>query len=446
MSRNIASSLSAKPIPFRPEDISIENRTTVNPTQVFDLAALQVKNIFPSRQTSIRQKSNFAYDSKTEIRSKLFTNLVNTIDLREIAQLEPEEAREELQDALSQFLISRKISLSLAEIEDVLEDICNHVLGYGPLEPLLARKDISHIIVNSPSSTFIEVDGKIQKTSVYFKNTKHVLNICRRILKQIGLSASLSRPLSDVRMSDGSRVNIVLPPLSMEGPALTIHRAGKLRFGFDQLIKIGALTEQARGLLETLRCARNNILILGGRSSGKTTLVNCLVEGIKQEDRVIICGDAVGFNQRRSHIMHFEARPQNFNGEGQITMQDLVKTSVRLRPQNIVIDELRGPEAFNLLQAFIEGQDGTIATVFAHSPLEGLSRVEDMIFTSGCGLQRKDVRDQVCRLFPIIVQTALLADGSRKVTEITQVLGAENNKIVLKRLFTFEPKEVHSVA
>ncbi|MFM7083797.1 MAG: CpaF family protein, partial [Hyphomicrobium sp.] len=397
-----------------------------------------------SQQTLKTQETWRPLEKKEEIKAFLFSAVLNTLNITALAQLEPEEAREDLRDMLSQVILSSKLSLSLAEIEDLLEEVCHHVLGYGPLEPLLQREDVSHIIVNGPNSIFVEVDGKIQKTSVFFKNTDHILNVCRRLLKNMGLKAPLARPLSDLRTYDGSRVSIVLPPLSVEGPSLTIHRASKLRFGFDQLVKIGSLPVEVKGLLETLRCARTNILIAGGRSSGKTTLVNSLIEGVKQDERVIICGDAVGIDRRRSNVLHLETRPQNFHGEGQITMQDLVQSSVLQRAQYLVVDELRGPEVFDLLQAYIEGQEGAIATVFAHSPLEALTRLEDMILTSGCGLERADVRKEVCRLFPIIVQTALLADGSRKVTEIREVVGVDKTKVVLKNLFTFETGEASS--
>lgn len=437
LSKNSTSSSWAKTFALEEEVLSKKIRPHISQNKIFERTNFKEDGFAKREKAQKSTKPSFSLDQKGEMRVALFTALINSVDLKAIAQLEPKEARDELWDVLSQFLRSSKVSLSLAEFKDLLEEICNHVLGYGPLEPLLARTDITHIIVNGPYSTFVEVDGKIEKTSVSFKNTNHLLNICRRIMKQVGLGYAVSHPLSDLRMSDGSRVNVVLPPLSVEGPALTIHRAAQLRLGFDQLIKIGALSQEARSLLETLRCAHTNILIAGGRSSGKTTLVNCLVEGINKEDRVIVCGDAVGFNPRRPHIQYFEARPQNFNGEGQITMRDLVKNSLRLRPQHVVVDELRGPEAFDLLQAFVEGQEGTIATVLAYSPLEALERIEDMILTSGCGLARKDIREQVCRLFPIIVQTSQLSDGSRKVTEIRQVVGVENNAIEFKKLFSF---------
>ena len=266
--------------------------------------------------------------------------------------------------------------MSIAEQEELLEDICNDVLGYGPLEPLLARDDIADIMVNGAATTFIEVGGKVQKTGVRFADNQQLMNICQRIVSQVGRRVDESSPICDARLPDGSRVNVIAPPLAIDGPALTIRKFKKDRLRLEQLVKFGSITPQAKTILEIIGRVRCNILISGGTGSGKTTLLNCLTGSIDNDERIITCEDSAELQLQQPHVVRLETRPPNLEGEGEITMRDLVKNCLRMRPERIIVGEVRGPEAFDLLQAMNTGHDGSMGTLHANSPREAISRLE----------------------------------------------------------------------
>ena len=280
--------------------------------------------------------------------------------------------------------------MSIAEQEALLQDICNDVLGYGPLEPLLARDDIADIMVNGAGRVFIEVGGKIQLTPIRFRDNAQLMNICQRIVSQVGRRVDESSPICDARLLDGSRVNVIAPPLSLDGPTLTIRKFRKDKLTLDDLVRFGSISAAGARVLGVIGRARCNVLISGGTGSGKTTLLNCMTAYIDTEERVITCEDAAELQLQQPHVVRLETRPPNLEGQGQITMRDLVRNCLRMRPERIIVGEVRGPEAFDLLQAMNTGHDGSMGTLHANSPREAISRLESMITMGGFSLPLKN--------------------------------------------------------
>jgi len=328
--------------------------------------------------------------------------------------------------------------MSIAEQEDLLEDICNDVLGYGPLEPLLARDDIADVMVNGADTCFIEVDGKMQKTGVRFRDNSQLLNICQRIVSQVGRRVDESSPICDARLADGSRVNVIVPPLAIDGPTLTIRKFKKDRLKLPNLVKFGTITPEGATILEIIGRVRCNVLISGGTGSGKTTLLNCLTGYIDVDERVITCEDAAELQLQQPHVVRLETRPPNLEGEGEVTMRDLVKNCLRMRPERIIVGEVRGPEAFDLLQAMNTGHDGSMGTLHSNSPREAISRLESMITMGGFALPSKTIKEMIVGSIDVIIQAARLRDGSRRITHITEVIGMEGEVIITQDLFVYE--------
>jgi pilus assembly protein CpaF len=312
------------------------------------------------------------------------------------------------------------------------------VLGFGPLEPLLARDDIADIMVNGPTRTYIEVSGKIQLTNVRFRDAAQLMNICQRIVSQVGRRVDEASPICDARLLDGSRVNVIAPPLAIDGAALTIRKFKKDKLTLDQLVRFGAISPAGAEILKIIGRVRCNVVISGGTGSGKTTLLNCLTNYIDAEERVITCEDAAELQLQQPHVVRLETRPPNLEGVGMVTMRDLVKNCLRMRPERIIVGEVRGPEAFDLLQAMNTGHDGSMGTLHANSPREGLSRLESMITMGGFSLPAKTIREMIVASCDVIIQAARLRDGSRRITHITEVMGMEGDTIITQDLFVYE--------
>jgi pilus assembly protein CpaF len=385
-------------------------------------------------QESQRRHSEEYYDVKTTV----FNALIDTIDLTQLAKLDSASAREEIRDIVSEIIQIKNVVMSIAEQEELLEDICNDVLGYGPLEPLLARDEIADIMVNGADTTFIEVAGKVQKTTVRFADNLQLMNICQRIVSQIGRRVDESSPICDARLPDGSRVNVIAPPLAIDGPVLTIRKFKRDRLNLEQLVKIGTIAPYTRTILEIIGRVRCNVLISGGTGSGKTTLLNCLTGSIDHDERIITCEDSAELQLQQPHVVRLETRPPNLEGEGEIKMRDLVRNCLRMRPERIIVGEVRGAEAFDLLQAMNTGHDGSMGTLHCNSPREAISRLESMIMMGGYQLPVHTIREMVTGSVDIIIQVARLRDGSRKVTHITEVLGMEGDVVTLQNIIVYE--------
>ncbi|MFC3208661.1 CpaF family protein [Aquamicrobium soli] len=383
-----------------------------------------------------RERSESYYDTKSQV----FSALIDTIDLSQLAKLEPDSAREEIRDIVNDIIAIKNFAMSIAEQEELLDDICNDVLGYGPLEPLLARDDIADIMVNGSRNVYIEVNGKVEQTSVRFRDNQQLLNICQRIVSQVGRRVDESSPICDARLPDGSRVNVIAPPLAIDGTALTIRKFKKDKLTLDQLVKFGTITPHGAEVLKIIGRVRCNVIISGGTGSGKTTLLNCLTNYVDREERIITCEDSAELQLQQPHVVRLETRPPNLEGEGEVTMRDLVKNCLRMRPERIIVGEVRGPEVFDLLQAMNTGHDGSMGTIHANSPRECLNRMESMIAMGGYTLPQRTVREIIVGSVDVIIQASRLRDGSRRITHITEVIGMEGDVIITQDLVLYNVK------
>jgi len=404
---------------------------------VFEPAPAPVAAPAPAPAASGRRRSPRTedyYDTKSQV----FSALIDTIDLSQLAKLDTESAREEIRDIVNDIITIKNFAMSISEQEELLDDICNDVLGYGPLEPLLARDDIADIMVNGAGKTYIEVGGKVQESEIRFRDNAQLLSICQRIVSQVGRRVDESSPICDARLPDGSRVNVIAPPLAIDGTALTIRKFKKDKLTLDQLVRFGSITPEGAALLQIIGRVRCNLVISGGTGSGKTTLLNCLTNYIDRDERVITCEDSAELQLQQPHVVRLETRPPNMEGEGEITMRDLIKNCLRMRPERIIVGEVRGPEVFDLLQAMNTGHDGSMGTIHANTPRECLSRMESMIAMGGYTLPAKTVREIIAGSIDVIIQASRLRDGSRRITHITEVVGMEGDVIVTQDLMRFD--------
>lgn len=382
----------------------------------------------------VREKSQAYYDTKSQI----FAALIDTIDLSQLSRMDADAARDDIREIVNDIISIKNFVMSIAEQEELLDDICNDVLGYGPLEPLLARDDIADIMVNSARKTYIEVNGRVQETNVRFRDNQQLLNICQRIVSQVGRRVDESSPICDARLPDGSRVNVITSPLAIDGTALTIRKFKKDKLTLDQLVRFGSISQLGAELLQIIGRVRCNIIISGGTGSGKTTLLNCLTRYIDSTERIITCENSAELQLQQPHVVRLETRPPNLEGEGEVTMRDLVKNCLRMRPERIIVGEVRGPEVFDLLQAMNTGHDGSMGTIHSNSPRECLNRMEAMIAMGGYTLPQRTVREIMVGSVDVIIQATRLRDGTRRITHITEVIGMEGDVIITQDLINFE--------
>ena len=431
-------------VPGSIPDIAVPDAPGTLEAPVSDLAVpvASMQDEVPQQAAPVRQqadkKNAKRSDSYYDIKSTIFNALIDAIDLTQLGQLDRDSARDEIRDIVNEIIALKDVAMSIAEQEELLEDICNDVLGYGPLEPLLARDEISDIMVNGANLTFIEIDGKMEETNVRFRDNAQLLNICQRIVSQIGRRVDEASPICDARLPDGSRVNVIAPPLAIDGAALTIRKFKKDRLKMSDLVGFGSITPEGATILSIIGRVRCNCLISGGTGSGKTTLLNCMTGFVDHDERVITCEDAAELQLQQPHVVRLETRPPNLEGEGEITMRELVKNCLRMRPERIIVGEVRGPEAFDLLQAMNTGHDGSMGTVHANSPREAISRLESMITMGGFALPSKTIKEMIVGSIDIIVQAARLRDGSRRITHVTEVVGMEGDVIITQDLFLYD--------
>jgi len=312
------------------------------------------------------------------------------------------------------------------------------MLGFGPLEELLEIDGIADIMINGPETIYIELNGKIERSNVKFRDNQHLTTICQRIVGAIGRRVDESSPICDARLPDGSRVNVIIPPLAVDGACMTIRKFTKDKLTLEKLLEFGSMTPSAAKLIMAIGRCRVNVLVSGGTGSGKTTMLNCLTRYIEQGERIVTCEDACELQLQQPHVVRLETRPPNLEGVGEVTMRDLVKNCLRMRPERIIVGEVRGPEAFDLLQAMNTGHDGSMGTVHANNPREALSRMENMIAMGGLNLPIVAVREQISAAVNVIIQVQRLRDGSRKVTHVSEITGMEGDVVTMQDLFKLE--------
>jgi pilus assembly protein CpaF len=379
------------------------------------------------------------FDLKTRVQNKLLSELDPSMDITRT-----EEVRRTIQDLFEQILAEENIVLSRPERARLFEQIAAEILGFGPLQPLLEDDTITEIMVNGPKNVYIERKGKLHRVPVTFENNDHVMRVIDRIVAPLGRRIDESSPYVDARLPDGSRVNAVIPPISLVGPTLTIRKFSKNPITIDQLIQFGSITQEAVQFLKACVEARLNVLISGGTGSGKTTLLNIMSGFIPDDERIITIENAAELQLRQEHVVTLESRPPNIEGRGEITIRDLVINSLRMRPERIIVGECRGGETLDMLQAMNTGHDGSMTTAHANTPRDALSRVETMCLMAGMELPVRAIREQAASAIDVICQQERMRDGTRKVTYITEVSGMEGDVITMTDIFTFEQTGVEA--
>ena len=373
------------------------------------------------------------FDLKTRVQNKLLSELDPSMDVTRT-----DEVRRTIQDLFEQILAEENIVLSRPERARLFEQIAAEILGFGPLQPLLEDDTITEIMVNGPKNVYVERKGKLHRVPVTFENNDHVMRIIDRIVAPLGRRIDESSPYVDARLQDGSRVNAVIPPISLVGPTLTIRKFSKNPITVEQLIQFGSISAEAIQFLKACVEARLNILISGGTGSGKTTLLNVMSGFIPGDERIITIENAAELQLRQEHVVTLESRPPNIEGRGEITIRDLVINSLRMRPERIIVGECRGGETLDMLQAMNTGHDGSMTTAHANSPRDALARVETMCLMAGMDLPVRAIREQVASAIDLIVQQERMRDGTRKVTTVTEVSGMEGEVVTMTDIFVFE--------
>lgn len=372
-------------------------------------------------------------DLKNRVQNKLLAGLDPSTDASKVA-----EVRKTIQDLFEQILSEENIVLSRPERARMFEQIVAEILGFGPLQMLLEDESITEIMVNGAKNIYVERSGRIIRAPITFESSEHVMRIIERIVSPLGRRIDESSPYVDARLPDGSRVNAVIPPISLVGPILTIRKFSKRPITVDQLIQFGSITPEAIEFLKACVVSRLNIIVSGGTGSGKTTLLNVLSGFIPSDERILTIENAAELQLRQEHVVTLESRPANIEGKGQISIRDLVINSLRMRPDRIVVGECRGDEALDMLQAMNTGHDGSMTTAHSNSPRDTLARLETMVMMAGMELPVRAIREQVSSAIDLIVHQERLRDGSRKVVSVTEVSGMEGDVITTTELFTFE--------
>jgi len=385
-----------------------------------------------------RAKQSTSKETISEAKNKLQPLLMEHIDAAAASEMERGELAEQISEIVSELMVQQKINLNLKEQRDLVTMLLNDMLGLGPLEPLLQDEAITDIMVNGPSQVYVERGGRLELTDVKFRDQPHLMNICTRIVSAIGRRVDESTPLCDARLKDGSRVNIIIPPLAIDGASISIRKFAKRKITLDRMIESNSISPQMSTVLKIAAASRLNILISGGTGSGKTTMLNALSRLIDPGERVVTIEDAAELQLQQPHVVRLETRPPNLEGHGEITMRDLVKNALRMRPDRIILGEVRGGEALDVLQAMNTGHDGSMCTLHANRPREALVRLENMVSMGSVNLPTKAIRAQIASAVDLIVQVSRMRDGVRRVQAVTEVVGMEGDVITTQDLFVFE--------
>jgi pilus assembly protein CpaF len=406
----------------------------------------------PQRQTTaLTEQAQQAGRSRSNAKQDSFNEIKLRVQNRLIAELDPrmdlgnaDEVRRTVEETFGAVLEAEGISLTRVERLRLFEAISAEILGFGPIEPLLKEPSISEIMINGPKQVYVERAGKLELCDVTFNDDEHVMRVIDRIVSPLGRRIDESSPTVDARLPDGSRVNAIIPPIALNGPTVTIRKFSKDPFTVEDLIRFGTFTAEMATFLKACVEARLNIVVSGGTGSGKTTMLNVLSSFIPDDERIVTIENAAELQLRQEHVVRLESRPPNIEGKGEVTIRDLVINSLRMRPERIVVGECRGGESLDMLQAMNTGHDGSMTTAHANSPRDTLSRLETMCLMAGMDLPVRAIREQIASAVDLIVQQDRLKDGSRKITNVTEVQGMEGDVIVLQDIFTFQQTGVEA--
>jgi len=377
-----------------------------------------------------------------KFKAEIHRTLISKLDLEKLSRVNSSQARQAVAGMVNEIILAQRVPLSFAEQEKVEAELLDEVFGLGPLEPLLADPTISDILVNDKNHVFIERAGILQKVDTAFRDDRHLLQIIDRIVSRVGRRVDESSPMVDARLPDGSRVNAIIPPLALDGPALSIRRFGTGPLGANQLVTLKSISPEMMEVLAAAVRARISILISGGTGAGKTTFLNILSQYIPKTERIVTIEDAAELRLALDNIVRMETRPPNVEGNGAVRQRQLLINSLRMRPDRIVIGEVRGEEAFDMLQAMNTGHEGSMTTIHANTPRDALTRLESMVAMSNLNLPEKSVRQQMVSAISIVVQVSRMSDGTRKVVSISEITGMEENVISMQEIFSFSRKGI----
>src|ERR1700722_3384546 len=375
-------------------------------------------------------------------KAEVHRTLLSKLDLEKLSRINSSQARQAVSSIISEIISDRRVPLSFDEQEKIQTDLLDEVFGLGPLEPLLKDQKISDILVNDKDHVFIERGGLLTRADAAFRDDRHLLQIIDRIVSRVGRRVDESSPMVDARLPDGSRVNAIIPPLALDGPSLSIRRFGTGPLGANQLVELKSISAE---MMEGLACgvkARISIVISGGTGSGKTTLLNIMSQYIPNNERLVTIEDAAELRLAQENIVRLETRPPNIEGNGAIRQRQLLINCLRMRPDRIIMGEIRGEEAFDMLQAMNTGHEGSMTTIHSNTPRDAISRLESMVAMGNMNLPEKSVRQQIASALTIVVQAHRLSDGTRKVTSIAEITGMEENVISMQEIFTFQKKGI----
>jgi len=378
----------------------------------------------------------------TALKGYVHSQLLNLLDLTALERLPQEQLRDELSMLVRQVISSEKIDLAPDQLQTLTTNIQNEVMGLGPIEPLLADPEISDILVNGPSAVYIERHGRLEKTEIQFSTNEHLTRIIEKIVSRVGRRIDESSPMVDARLPDGSRVNAIIPPLALDGPILSIRRFSITPLGVEDLIDLGTLNRNIASVIGALVRLKTNVLISGGTGSGKTTLLNMMSSFVPEDERTITIEDAAELQLQQPHVVRLETRPPNIEGRGEISQRSLVRNSLRMRPDRIVVGEVRGAEVLDMLQAMNTGHQGSMTTVHANSPRDAITRLENMVNLAGFNIGIKPIRQQIASAITVIIQIARLIDGSRKIISLQEITGIEGEVIEMHEIFRYEQRSI----
>jgi pilus assembly protein CpaF len=373
-----------------------------------------------------------------DAKEKLYPVLMDHVDASAMVELSRGELAEQVSAIIGDLLIQERCNLNQAEQRDLVTLMLNDMLGLGPIEPLLEDDSVTDIMINGPHKVYAERKGKLQLTEVRFRDEAHLLNIAQRIVTTVGRRVDETSPICDARLLDGSRVNVIISPLAVDGTSISIRKFSRQKITLEKMAEQGNISPKMCRLLQIAGRCRLNIIISGGTGSGKTTLLNAISKGIDEGERVVTIEDAAELQLQQPHVVRLETRPSNIEGNGEVTMRDLVKNALRMRPDRIILGEVRGPEAVDLLAAMNTGHDGSLGTLHANRPREALTRLENMVNMAGLNLPVKAIRTQISDAVHLIVQISRMRDGIRRITHITEVVGMEGDVVVTQDLYTFQ--------
>jgi pilus assembly protein CpaF len=376
-------------------------------------------------------------ERRTDLKVDLHQRLIERINLSALDTMSREQIAVEVSDIVQDMLVEQNHALNLAERGELIEDILDELLGLGPLEPLLKDPTITDIMVNTCNVVFVERKGRIEEVKTRFKDDRHLLRIIQKIVGAVGRRVDESSPMVDARLADGSRLNAIIPPLAVDGPLLSIRKFSKTPIDMSKLVSFGALPQEAADVLLAIVEARRNVIISGGTGSGKTTMLNAMSAAIDGTERILTIEDSAELQLQQRHVVRLETRPANIEGRGEISQRELVKNALRMRPDRIVLGEIRAGEAFDMLQAMNTGHDGSMTTVHANTPRDALSRIEQMIGMSGIDISPKSARSQIAAAIHVVLQLARLSDGSRRVMSISEVTGMEGETVLMQEIFRY---------